>query len=155
MLTHRQLAYMKHFSEPLTALASSDSADIDLASESARPFVDALAARLRLPAGADMLGVVDTAREAFSQRARRLRMGISVAEVVRKVAGTKVDEGPLQFASAVMRGRAEKDVEHLGVVIKCVPGPRFKARLTSYCNQEVVDGTAPGACGGTIGSVIV
>lgn len=154
MLTRSQLAHMKHFSEPLTALASSDCADIDLASESASPFVDALAARLHLSSDADLLGAVDAARDTFRRRARRLRVGLSVAEVVRRVARTKVDDGPLRFANAVLRGRAERDVEHLGLVVQCVSCLLLRTCLISYPLQKLYGSTAPRARGAIDGLVL-
>ncbi|EPT02369.1 hypothetical protein FOMPIDRAFT_53811 [Fomitopsis schrenkii] len=126
LYTILQLAHMKHFTEPLTALAGADAADIDLASDAARPFADALAARLQLPSGTDLLDTVDAARDGFRRRANRLRVGLAVAEIVRKATETKGDGELLHFASAVLRGRAEKDVEHLGLAVKELPEEQLR-----------------------------
>lgn len=120
---------MKHFAEPLTALAG-DTADLNLASDAARPFADALAARVQLPTGADLLDTVDAARDDFRNRARRMRVGLAVTEIVHRAVETKVDSELLHFASAVLRGHAEKDVECLGVSLTCAAGPSLRAILT-------------------------
>ena len=89
-----------------------------------------LAARLRLPdgAGSVLLDAVDAAREAFRGRAHSLRVGLAAAEAVRSAARTKADGSFLQFASAVLRGRADNDIEQLGLAVQYVVGPCLGTR---------------------------
>jgi len=129
---------MKHFAEPLSVLVNaSDASAVDVSREAARPFVSALAARLQRSGSLnadidtvtaspdDVLNAVNAARVTFRQRARRLRCAFVVVEVVRRVSKTagahsagRDEGGSLQFASAVLRGRVERDVRYLGMVVK-------------------------------------
>ncbi|KAH9829557.1 origin recognition complex subunit 3 N-terminus-domain-containing protein [Rhodofomes roseus] len=134
LYTVLQLAHMKHFTEPLTVLADASSdAHPSLTDESARPFVSALALRLQRSTDSapdDLLDAVQSARAAFHRKARELRVALAAAEAARRIgqmagAHSVEEEDALQFARAVLRGRVEKEVRYLGMVVRKLPAEQL------------------------------
>ncbi|KZT04882.1 uncharacterized protein LAESUDRAFT_813778 [Laetiporus sulphureus 93-53] len=159
LLTMLQIAHMKHFAEPLTALTHSSllgshntaTAAERLAHPSCRPFLEALRARLAIVdpevEEADsqvLLETVDAARESFYRNACRVRMGLHMTRIVRKVgleAGTfsalagkrEEDADGLAFANAVLRGRASRDVRFQGLVLKKLSSNSLRILIEELC----------------------
>ncbi|OBZ66967.1 Origin recognition complex subunit 3 [Grifola frondosa] len=120
LITMLQLAYMRHFDEPLTCFASDEllgTTSLSLAasklqSPASRPFLDSLHTRIvlasnpdaiagtdgappRAPDAAQLLTEVSAAHTEFRRRARGMRIALRVARIVQRVGlghqGTRKD----------------------------------------------------------------
>ncbi|PCH37494.1 hypothetical protein WOLCODRAFT_134564 [Wolfiporia cocos MD-104 SS10] len=155
VITILQLAYMKHFTEPLTALAhpdlgtpNEDAARVKLQRADSKPFFDALRARLThacaRPSDSnfeddDSFVAVQAAHDAWRERARKVRVGLAVAQIVRehglgrgnRDGEREEDATALEFVSRVLRGRSARDVKWLGMVFKKLTGLRLRAVLAA------------------------
>ncbi|KIK27187.1 hypothetical protein PISMIDRAFT_8398 [Pisolithus microcarpus 441] len=134
-----QLAYMKHFEEPLTVflqneqLGSSDTGNSVLGEPASFGFLEALFTRLHntqdtgdqkewLNTSIDsLLSTVRTARETFQSRVRLLRVALQMILLIRTFMiseGYKVEATLPELMCGVMRGRIQNVTKYLCTMVK-------------------------------------
>ncbi|KII85810.1 hypothetical protein PLICRDRAFT_56289 [Plicaturopsis crispa FD-325 SS-3] len=134
-----QLAYMKHFDEPLAVLAADSllgtpsigAAIQKLQDPSSTPFLESLVARLQLPSpdAQDVIAAVDDARAQFRSKARRSAVAFQVMRRVQafmraqgyKTASGETDGGIVSMWCTATRGRMARTAKWLGTMVRKLP----------------------------------
>ncbi|PIL29205.1 hypothetical protein GSI_09254 [Ganoderma sinense ZZ0214-1] len=134
LLTMLQLAYMKHFSIPLSIFAH-DERDAGRALTSSAgfaPVVDAVHARLLAASGSqpqndgggrpqtaeELCGAVCAARMEFQRQTRRLRVAFTVARIAERVALSDGTQGPVNGKAVDGRGSRLDSLGTLSAILR-------------------------------------
>ncbi|KAI5994190.1 origin recognition complex subunit 3 N-terminus-domain-containing protein [Pisolithus albus] len=150
-----QLAYMKHFEEPLTVflqneqLGSSDTGNSVLGEPASSGFLEALFTRLHntqdtgnqnewLNTSIDgLLSTVRTARETFQSRVRLLRVALQMILLIRTFMiseGYKVEASLPELMCGALRGRIQNVTKYLCTMVKKLRSEQINRLLPELRN---------------------